>query len=456
MIIILIAAVLGLVPAAIAAAKGRSFVLWWLYGTLLFIIALPHAIFAKSASAAIDAQKIGAGNKQCPSCAEWIRPEAKMCRFCGTKFAALVAAGLIMIASPFDVRPVRASEITLPISDPLPILALAHRLDSSSVIAVIRSCFTVPKCGRTPGTIDFTPNYDSVFTKIPSTRFISALRDCSRLEAVTNEFQMRDLDIETRAAMENAAPSVPARIVNINARAEAGTYDFARQGFPIKWQQPIKIYEGRKTCRGQQIIDAQNEFPTDFYVSVDPVLLPGFMPVPPEKARAWVESNKIISVVATFTIDVRKVHRGILRITGRGVPTGWVFSGASILTRFAWLTGNTVVDEVAMAAAPAMRAAPAMPASEILKVDRSRIIKSDVNVRAAPSKSAGLAAVLKPNQYVVVRAKSPDGLWSQVSVDATDIGWILDTAFLKNSMSEEEAAAISEGDMFDNVEPPKN
>jgi hypothetical protein len=35
---------LGLVPAAIARKKGRPFLAWWVYGTLLFIIALPHAL----------------------------------------------------------------------------------------------------------------------------------------------------------------------------------------------------------------------------------------------------------------------------------------------------------------------------------------------------------------------------------------------------------------------------
>ncbi|MGB2982317.1 MAG: hypothetical protein WBC63_00465 [Candidatus Bipolaricaulia bacterium] len=48
MITYLIAAVIGLIPAAIAASKGRSFFAWWCYGALLFIIALPHSILIKS------------------------------------------------------------------------------------------------------------------------------------------------------------------------------------------------------------------------------------------------------------------------------------------------------------------------------------------------------------------------------------------------------------------------
>ena len=41
-ITLLIAAGLGLIPAFIAEKKGYSFGLWWLYGWLLFIIALIH------------------------------------------------------------------------------------------------------------------------------------------------------------------------------------------------------------------------------------------------------------------------------------------------------------------------------------------------------------------------------------------------------------------------------
>jgi hypothetical protein len=42
---LLILAVIGLIPAAIARHKGRNFFLWWLYGTVIWIVALPHALF---------------------------------------------------------------------------------------------------------------------------------------------------------------------------------------------------------------------------------------------------------------------------------------------------------------------------------------------------------------------------------------------------------------------------
>ena len=43
-IIIFIAAILAFIPASIANKKGRSFGAWWLYGWLLFIVALIHAL----------------------------------------------------------------------------------------------------------------------------------------------------------------------------------------------------------------------------------------------------------------------------------------------------------------------------------------------------------------------------------------------------------------------------
>lgn len=47
-----IAALLGLIPANIAKKKGRSFGLWWFYGWMLFIVALPHALLMQDQSGA--------------------------------------------------------------------------------------------------------------------------------------------------------------------------------------------------------------------------------------------------------------------------------------------------------------------------------------------------------------------------------------------------------------------
>ena len=82
--ILLLAVVIGLIPAAIARSKGRSFFGFWLYGALLFIVALPHALLAKPNVAALEAQQLSDGDhRKCRHCAEIIKQEARVCRFCG-------------------------------------------------------------------------------------------------------------------------------------------------------------------------------------------------------------------------------------------------------------------------------------------------------------------------------------------------------------------------------------
>jgi hypothetical protein len=44
---LVIALFLGLIPAYIADSKGRNFFLWWLYGWMLFLVALIHSLVMK-------------------------------------------------------------------------------------------------------------------------------------------------------------------------------------------------------------------------------------------------------------------------------------------------------------------------------------------------------------------------------------------------------------------------
>lgn len=64
---------IGLIPALIAQSKGRNFLLWWIYGSALFIIALVHAIVMGPSSKLV---------RKCPHCAENVKVEASVCPHC--------------------------------------------------------------------------------------------------------------------------------------------------------------------------------------------------------------------------------------------------------------------------------------------------------------------------------------------------------------------------------------
>jgi len=70
-VVIPVAIVLGLIPAFIAKHKGDSFFTFWLFGTLLWIVALPYALFVLKDK-----------RRRCDHCAELVRPEARVCPHC--------------------------------------------------------------------------------------------------------------------------------------------------------------------------------------------------------------------------------------------------------------------------------------------------------------------------------------------------------------------------------------
>jgi cbb3-type cytochrome oxidase subunit 1 len=65
------AELLGLIPACIAKKRGHSFINWWLYGSVLFPVALLHILMSK------DQNK-----RQCHFCMENVHLDATVCPHC--------------------------------------------------------------------------------------------------------------------------------------------------------------------------------------------------------------------------------------------------------------------------------------------------------------------------------------------------------------------------------------
>lgn len=83
------AALMGVLVALIATSKGKNGGAWFLYGFLLWPIALVHILVAEASPKVTEARALAVGEiRKCPRCAELVKREAVACRFCGGSLAA--------------------------------------------------------------------------------------------------------------------------------------------------------------------------------------------------------------------------------------------------------------------------------------------------------------------------------------------------------------------------------
>lgn len=75
--------ILAIIPAKIAANKGRKFWLWYLYGCCLLLPALIHAtLFLKPTEEAAQKTLLESGYTTCPFCKEPVKIGATVCPHC--------------------------------------------------------------------------------------------------------------------------------------------------------------------------------------------------------------------------------------------------------------------------------------------------------------------------------------------------------------------------------------
>ena len=72
---LVVAVVIGLIPAFIARGKGHSFLLWWLLGAAMFVVFLPFSLMLK--------RKLPPNMAPCPACKGHVSIQATVCPHCG-------------------------------------------------------------------------------------------------------------------------------------------------------------------------------------------------------------------------------------------------------------------------------------------------------------------------------------------------------------------------------------
>jgi hypothetical protein len=83
-------AILSLIPAEIARRKGYSFAGWWLFGMVIWIVALPAAVLVGESPT----------TRRCPHCRELISVWASACPKCGRDVPAVPASSVQRAPAP--------------------------------------------------------------------------------------------------------------------------------------------------------------------------------------------------------------------------------------------------------------------------------------------------------------------------------------------------------------------
>jgi ribosomal protein S14 len=87
----------GAVAAVIAQSKGRNAVGYFFLGVLLPIVGIIIAAAMRPNAPVLEDRELATGDRRrCPYCAEVIRSEAKVCRYCARSLADDEVAGVVL------------------------------------------------------------------------------------------------------------------------------------------------------------------------------------------------------------------------------------------------------------------------------------------------------------------------------------------------------------------------